>query len=91
MENLKSPRGGFSFSTWRRNDSSEVSFDSSEEFFLSHVANFHLPRGEFSFATWRLENFHVEITFFAPLLIKLLYSLALFCTFTGEMNIAYAL
>ena len=52
MENLKSPRGYFSFSTWRRIissevsfHSSEVSFHSSEEFFILHVDISKSPRG----------------------------------------------
>ena len=52
VENLKSPRGYFSFSTWARFissevscHSSEVSFDSSEEFFLFHVGISKYPRG----------------------------------------------
>ena len=50
--NLKSPRGYFSFSTWARFissevsfHSSEVSFDSSEEFFILHVGISKYPRG----------------------------------------------
>ena len=50
--NLKSPRGYFSFSTWARFissevsfHSSEVSFHSSEEFFLFHVEISKYPRG----------------------------------------------
>ena len=50
--NLKSPRGYFSFSTWRRIissevsfHSSEVSFHSSEEFFILHVDISKSPRG----------------------------------------------
>ena len=52
VENLKSPRGYFSFSTWGRFDSSEVSFHSSEvsfhsseEFFILHVEILKYPRG----------------------------------------------
>ena len=52
MENLKSPRGYFLFSTWASFissevsfDSSEVSFDSSEEFFILHVGISKSPRG----------------------------------------------
>ena len=37
VENPKSPRGHLTFSTWRRFDSSEVSFDSSEVLFLPYV------------------------------------------------------
>ena len=52
VENLKSPRGYFFFSTWRRFissevsfHSSEVSFDSSEESFILHVEISKYPRG----------------------------------------------
>ena len=47
-----SPRGYFSFSTWARNNSSEVSFDSSEVLFLAHVEIFYFPRGDLRIATW---------------------------------------
>ena len=53
VENLKSPRGYFLFSTWASFISSEVSFDSSEEFFLSHVGKKKYPRGDFEISTWR--------------------------------------
>ena len=52
MENLKFPRDYFLFSTWRRNDSSEVSFDSSEVLFLAYVEIFYLPRGDLRISTW---------------------------------------
>ena len=52
MGNLKSPRGYFEISTWASNISSEVSFDSSEEFFLPHVGNKKYPRGDLRFSTW---------------------------------------
>ncbi len=52
VENLKSPRGYFSFSTWASFISSEVSFDSSEEFFIPHVENKNSPRGDFEISTW---------------------------------------
>ena len=52
MENLKSPRGYFLFSTWASFissevsfDSSEVSFHSSEEFFILHLDISKYPRG----------------------------------------------
>ena len=67
QEEDKSPRGYFLFSTWRRNDSSEVSFDSSEEFFLAHVDIFYFPRGDLKISTWIFEkgwdrtNFPVKI------------------------------
>ena len=51
VEKPKSPRGYFSFSTWGRFDSSEVSFDSSEVLFLVHVENFLFPRGDLRFPT----------------------------------------
>ena len=51
--NLKSPRGYFLFSTWASFISSEVSFDSSEEFFLPHVENKNSPRGYFEISTWK--------------------------------------
>ncbi len=58
--NLKSPRGYFSFSTWGRFDSSEVSFDSSEvsfhsseEFFIPHVGISKYPRGKHFFLASR--------------------------------------
>ena len=44
--NLKSPRGYFLFSTWASKNSSEVSFDSSEEFFIPHVEISKYPRGD---------------------------------------------
>ena len=50
--NLKSPRGYFLFSTWAWFISSEVSFDSSEEFFLPHVENKNSPPGYFEISTW---------------------------------------
>ena len=50
--NLKSPRGYFLFSTWASFISSEVSFDSSEEFFLPHVGNKNSPPGYFEISTW---------------------------------------
>ena len=53
MENLKSPRGYFLFSTWASFISSEVSFDSSEEFFLSYLGNKNFPRGNFEISTWK--------------------------------------
>ncbi len=53
VENLKSPRGYFSFSTWGRFDSSEVSFHSSEEFFISYLGNKKFPRGDFEISTWK--------------------------------------
>ena len=52
VENLKSPRGYFLFSTWASFISSEVSFDSSEEFFLSYVGKKKYPRGYFEISTW---------------------------------------
>ncbi len=52
VEDLKPPRGGFSFSTWTRIISSEVSFDSSEVLFLAHVENFQFPRGDLRISTW---------------------------------------
>ena len=52
VENLKSPRGYFLFSTWASFISSEVSFDSPEEFFLPHVENKNSPRGDFEISTW---------------------------------------
>ena len=65
VENLKSPRGYFSFSTWARFissevscHSSEVSFDSSEEFFLFHVGISKYPRGNhFSPTRFRFDIF----------------------------------
>ena len=53
MENLKSPRGYFLFSTWASFISSEVSFDSSEEFFLPHVENKNSPPRYFEISTWK--------------------------------------
>ena len=53
MENLKSPRGYFLFSTWASFISSEVSFDSSEEFFISYLGNKNSPRGDFEISTWK--------------------------------------
>ena len=53
VENLKSPRGYFLFSTWASFISSEVSFDSSEEFFISYLRNKNSPRGEFEISTWK--------------------------------------
>ena len=50
--NDKSSRSYFLFSTWARNISSEVSFDSSEVLFLAYVENFHFPRGDWRIATW---------------------------------------
>ena len=44
-------------STWIRSDSSEVSFDSSEEFFLVHVDNIFSPREHFQIFTWRLDDY----------------------------------
>ena len=52
VENVKSPRGYFLFSTWTRKKSSEVSFDSSEVPFLAYVENFLFSRGDFGFPTW---------------------------------------
>ena len=54
VENLKSPRGYFLISTWRRIISSEV-------LVFLHVEIVSRPRGEFSFSTWGFENFHVGI------------------------------
>ncbi|WP_455773687.1 hypothetical protein [Porphyromonas asaccharolytica] len=54
VENVKSPRGYFLFSTWTRKKSSEVSFDSSEVPFLAYVENFLFSRGDFGFPTWGL-------------------------------------
>ncbi len=53
VENLKFPRGYFLFSTWPSFISSEVSFDSSEEFFISYLGNKNSPRGNFEISTWR--------------------------------------
>ena len=47
VENLKSPRGYFLFSTWARIISSEVFFSS--------------PRGGHFVSTWRILNLHVKI------------------------------
>ena len=33
--------------------SSEVSFDSSEEFFISYLGNKKYPRGDFEISTWK--------------------------------------
>ena len=61
--NLKSPRGYFSFSTWRRIissevsfHSSEVSFHSSEEFFILHVGISKYPREDHFSPTLRRLN-----------------------------------
>ena len=51
--NLKSPRGYFLFSTWASFISSEVSFDSSEEFFISYLGNKNFPRGNFKISKWK--------------------------------------
>ncbi|WP_281673983.1 hypothetical protein, partial [Porphyromonas asaccharolytica] len=40
-------------STWASFISSEVSFDSSEEFFLSYVGKKKSPRGDFEISTWK--------------------------------------
>ena len=55
---LKPPRGKKTFSTWRRNETSEESNDTSEEsnetsevFFLLHVENKKEPRGDLRFLT----------------------------------------
>ena len=53
VENLKSPRGYFLFSTWASFISSEVSFDPSEEFFLPYVENKNSPPGYFEISTWK--------------------------------------
>ncbi len=45
------PRGYFLFSTWGRNDSSEVSFDSSEVLFRPYVGIFSFPRGDLEIPT----------------------------------------
>ena len=59
LGNSKSPRGCFSFSTWGRKNSSEisfhsseVSFHSSEVLFLAYVENFYFLRRNLRFATW---------------------------------------
>ncbi|WP_461484691.1 hypothetical protein, partial [Porphyromonas asaccharolytica] len=41
------------FSTWASFISSEVSFDSSEEFFIPYLGNKNFPRGDFEISTWR--------------------------------------
>ena len=46
VENVKLPRGYFLFSTWTRNISSDLSFDSSEVSFRLHVDNIPWSRGE---------------------------------------------
>ena len=51
------PRGYFLFSTWGRNDSSEVSFDSSEVLFRLHVEIYPFPRGDLKIPTWRFIHF----------------------------------
>ena len=53
VENLKSPRGYFLFSTWASFISSEVLFDSSEEFFIPYLGNKKSPRGDFEISTWK--------------------------------------
>ena len=52
VESLDSLRGCFLFSTWRRNNSSEVSFHSSEVLFRPHVGNALFLRGDLQIPTW---------------------------------------
>ena len=62
VENRKSPRGYFLFSTWAWKNSSDLSFDSSEVLFLAYVGNVLFLRGDFQFSSELFENPHLGIT-----------------------------
>ena len=92
MENLKSPRGYFLFSTWASFNSSEVLFDSSEEFFLPHVENKNSPPGDFEISTWKSvfpRHRTVSICSRVEIVVRLLYQGEWLCCFRDSALVTY--